>query len=215
MVRSDTGVKSCCGHRLFAHWARSHSRDLGFSRLAFSRLPRSCLSREPRSPAPNAEFLNLAGNGHRKRQNQADEFWDLVMGDLAAAVVAELLFTGRHAGLQPDPCTDGLAEQRMRNAHDLHTLSRSCSHTGGGSDHPDSRHSLALLILHSARASRSRLHGNAASRVRLMAASAALGLALPLTAAMRTMPYNSVQPRRRKPCVCSGLPWSSRCARQR
>ena len=199
MVRSDTGVKSCCGHRLFAHWARSHSRDLGFSRLAFSRLPRACLSREARSPAPECGIFESCRRSSETRQPDR-----MNSGILWRSCRGSSHGTSSLAAMPA--CTYGLAEQRA-DAHDLTAPAAGRITQTRATPWPFLSYTPPELP--------------GAGFIEMPSPGSAswprpqLPDSLPLTAAMRTMPCSSVQPRRRKPCVCSGLPWSSRCAHQR
>jgi hypothetical protein len=66
------------------------------------------------------EFLRLAGDGHRQFGDDAHVARDLVVGDLAAAELADLVLAGRRAGARHDPGADLLAVLGVRHPEDLH-----------------------------------------------------------------------------------------------
>src|SRR3990172_10455257 len=83
-------------------------------------------SRGPLFPEPEAlhhlladqVFLDLSGDGRRECIDEADMARDLVVGDLAATELANLLLTRALAGAQPDPRADFLAVFVVRHTDD-------------------------------------------------------------------------------------------------
>src|SRR5262249_37092617 len=68
------------------------------------------------------ELLRLARDGHRQLGHEAHVARDLVVRDLVAAEVADLLLGRRHAGLEDDPRADLFAILGVGHAEDLHRL---------------------------------------------------------------------------------------------